>query len=453
MTTAGRDDPCPCGGGRKYKDCCGARKEVQQLAAVYSATIRESSLSKLLAYAFQPIFDGDHSVAETVFWGRLLRDAAPQEVQWLMDSEDANIKYNSWFLFDWDIDGQGTAAELFLQDAQGRLTPAERQFLARLVRAHLRLYEVEAVDRGHGVHLLDLWIGERIFVIERTATARIVTWDLLGGRVAPDGLGGKVFEGGLYLYPAEAKTQMVAEFRRLFRRHKRKCPKDDDGAFFKKHGMVFHHLWLDLVAFPKAPDIVTDEGEPLMFCRAVFDADNVNAVRDQITAQPDVRPVEEGRFAWLESGAREVGAWGFEGQRVVFETTSRERAARGRAWLEALCGDHVRYRATALETLQQTIDALRRRPAKPIEPSPQEDSEAVRVLYDRRFSNWLDRPDTGLGNRTPRAAAQSKLWRPHVIERLKLLENDTERAALNGRPTYDFEWIWKELDIQRPGSE
>ena len=42
-------------------------------------------------------------------------------------------------------------------------------------------------------------------MIERTATAQMVTWDLLGARVAPDGLGGNVFEGGLYLYPAEAK--------------------------------------------------------------------------------------------------------------------------------------------------------------------------------------------------------------------------------------------------------
>jgi hypothetical protein len=454
MKTAGRNDPCPCGSGRKYKDCCGAREGLRA-AVASSASTRESSISKLLSFAFQPAFDSDHSIAETVFWGSLLRDAKPHEVQWLMDSEDANIKYNSWFLFDWDIDGQGTAADLFLEDEHARLSGAERDFLERLCRAHLRLYEVEVVDRGLGVHLVDLWTGERSFVIERTATEQIVTWDLLGARVAPDGLGGQVFEGGLYLYPSDAKAHMLSHFKRLFRRHKKKFPDDDAAAFFQQHGMVFHHMWLKLVAFPEPPQVMTADGEAVMFCRAVFDADDAAAVREQIAAQPDVQPGEEELLLLIEStptGDRQVGAWGFEGQRVVFETTSQERAARGRAWLEALVGDRVRYRATALETIEQTINELKRQPARPVEPLPEGESEAVRELFDRHFASWLDRPNPAFGNRTPRAAAHTKLWRPQVMEVLKHLENGAERASLRGRPSYDFRWIWRELGLERPGS-
>ena len=83
----------------------------------------------------------------------------------------------------------------------------------------------------------------------------MVTWDLLGARVAPDGIGGHVFEGGLYLYPAEPKEPIVRHFRRLHRRHHRQFPFDDADAFFRKHGMVFHHLWLNLVAFPEPPEL------------------------------------------------------------------------------------------------------------------------------------------------------------------------------------------------------
>jgi len=28
--------------------------------------------------------------------------------------------------------------------------------------------------------------------------------------------------------------------------------------------MVFHHLWMNLVAFPEPPQVVTSEGDPLM---------------------------------------------------------------------------------------------------------------------------------------------------------------------------------------------
>ncbi len=452
MNSVGRDGPCPCGSGRKYKDCCAGELHLP-LAPVPSGSVRESSISKLLAFAFQPAFDSDHSIAEVIFWGDLLRDGVPHEVQWLMDSEDATIKYNAWFLFDWDSDGQGTAVDLFLEDEAARLDPEEQQFLDRLGRAHLRLFEVEAVDRGHGVRLLDLWSGARVFVIERTATSHIVTWDLLGARVAPDGIGGNVFEGGLYLYPADAKTRLITHFRRLYRRHHRQCPDDDSSAFFRKHGMVFNHLWLNLVAFPEPPHVVTAEGDPLMFCRAVFETPHLDEVRRLIAGQPEVRAAEGGRFVWKETtddGERDLGAWGFDGQRILFETTSQARAARGRAWLEALAGDRVRYRATALETVEQTMDELRRRPSmKSTDAPPPADSEAVQELYDRHYTSWLDRPLPALGNRTPRTAARTRLWRPKLVELLKQLENGAERAALRGRTSYSFGWIWKALGIER----
>src|SRR5687768_15471835 len=200
MSSSGRNQPCPCGSGRPFMECCGLSAE-----APVDASTRDSAITKLLTFAFHPAFDSDHSMAEVTFWGSLIKEGVTPELRWLLESEDATIKYNSWFLFDWDVDDSGSVADLFLQEENAQLSPAERQFLRRLANAHLRLYEVEGVERGLGVHLLDLWTNERLFVIERTATQQIVTWDLLGARVAPDGMGCHVFEGGLYLYPAEVK--------------------------------------------------------------------------------------------------------------------------------------------------------------------------------------------------------------------------------------------------------
>jgi len=456
MRASGRNDPCPCGSGRKYKDCCLAGDDAR-VAALTSSSTRDAALAKLLTFAFQPAFDSDHAVAELVFWGKQVRDASSPEFQWLMDSEDANIKYNSWFVFDWEVDGSGTVAELFIEESGTRLLPHERQFLERLASAHLHLYEVEWVDRGHGLRLVDLFTGLRTFVIERTATQQIVTWDLIGARVAPDGLGGHVFEGGLYLYPAEAKDQILGHFRRLSRRHHRKAPLDDLDTFFRKHGMVFHHLWMNLVAFPEPPQVVTSEGDPLIFCRSIFDTEQPFEVRAAIAAQSGVHAAADDRLSWREDagdGERELGTWSFEGNRVILETASQERAARGRTWLESVAGDKVRYRATALETLEQTMNELRRhRPKKPLaeEPPPPE-TGAVRQLFDRYYQTWLDRPLPALGNRTPRAAARTKIWSVRLIELLKQFENTAERAALAGRPSYDFEWIWQELGLQRPPS-
>ena len=453
MSSSGRDRPCPCGSGRQFADCCG---RAGQSAGIPT---RDSALTKLLAFAFHPAFDSDHSIAEVIFWGNLIRQGTTPELRWLLESEDATIKYNSWFLFDWEVDNS-TVAELFLLEEHAQLSPPERDFVRRLGEAHLRLYEVEYVERGLGVHLLDLWTGERSFVIEPEATDRIVTWDLLGARVSADSSSGNIFEGGLYLYPAEVKDDIVRHFRRLHRRHHRKFPLDDLGTFFRKHGAVFHHLWLKLVAFPEPPQLVTAEGDPLVFCRSIFETDQPEVVRAELAARPEMRVTDDGRLSWREpgdGGERELGSWGIEGNRVVLDTTSQERASRGRAWLESLFGDRVRYRGTALEALEQTMNELRsrapRRSPLAIEDVPDESASAVRELFDRHYQSWINRPVPALGNRSPRAAARAALWRPKLVDLLKRLENSTERSARSGRPGYDFSWIWRELGLSRPGNQ
>jgi hypothetical protein len=458
MTSTGRNEPCPCGSGRKYRQCCGNGGSPS--SGLAASGTRDSALAKLLTFAFHPAFDSDHAVAEVMFWGNLIRDSSSPEFEWILDSEDATIKYNTWFLLDWEAESSGTVVDIFLEEAAAGLTPAERDFLNRLAHASLRLYEVESVQPGEGVHLIDLWTSTRLFVIERTATDEMVAWDLLGARVAPDGMGGNVFEGGLYLYPVESKDEVLRHFRRLYRRHHRRFPFEDANTFFRRHGIVFHHLWLRLVAFPEPPEIVTSDGDPLVFCRSVFDTDEPEAIRQILEAQPQVRAGADGTLAWLEPDGtvgHEIGAWSIEGKRVLFETNSQERATRGRAWLEALAADRVRYRATALETIEQTMNELRRHRPKyatalePEEPPAHEDG-AVRELYDRHYHDWLDRPLLALANRTPRAAARSPLWRRKVIDLLKGFENMTARGALHGRPPYDFHWIWQELELERPGS-
>jgi hypothetical protein len=219
--------------------------------------------------------------------------------------------------------------------------------------------------------------------------------------------------------------------------------------------MVFNHLWLDLVAFPEAPQLVTAEGDPLIFCRAVFESSQVDGVRNVVAGRPDVRRADEGRFAWIEKtdrGERMLGTWAFEQDRVVLETTSQARAARGRAWLEALAGDRVRYRATGLETIEQTMDEIRQRKrgGQAEKSPPLGEVDAVQELYDRHYRSWLDRPLPVLRHRTPRAAARTRLWRARLIDLLKQAENGVERAALQGRPSYDFRWIWDELGLERP---
>jgi hypothetical protein len=121
--------------------------------------------------------------------------------------------------------------------------------------------------------------------------------------------------------------------------------------------------------------------------------------------------------------------------------------------LEAAAGPAVAYRATRIESVKR---ALERRPARPRarregEVPPEAAAEIVQAFYERHYGGWLDEPLPALRGRTPRQAAGLKSARPKLIALLKEMENLSARERLDGRPAYDFEWMWGELGLPRPG--
>jgi hypothetical protein len=41
--------------------------------------------------------------------------------------------------------------------------------------------------------------------------------------------------------------------------------------------------------------------------------------------------------------------------------------------------------------------------------------------------------------------------RPALVDLIKGLENQMERARLNGQPAVDVGWMWAALGLERPG--
>ena len=69
MPKVGRNDPCPCGSGKKYKNCC--MRQDRARASRELGLGREDAflLNELYAYAWQPRFERDLSEAFALYWG------------------------------------------------------------------------------------------------------------------------------------------------------------------------------------------------------------------------------------------------------------------------------------------------------------------------------------------------------------------------------------------------
>src|SRR3972149_6173509 len=82
------------------------------------------------------------------------------------------------------------------------------------------------------------------------------------------------------------------------------------------------------------------------------------ALRAARPAQPSLRRESEGRYAWIEEAQdrdRLLGSVRLEGKRLVLETTSRQRAERGRQLPASLAGDAIIFRATRSEDVDQAV--------------------------------------------------------------------------------------------------
>ena len=398
MSDIGRNDPCPCGSGKKYKRCCLAKDA--PAPGAWTTGERDSALASLMRFARRAELDGDRAAAEVTFWGKRLEGMTPAEAREAMDFEQSRVGFHEWLVFDSPLHGGGTIVERFLARAGGGLRSGERRYLERMRLSHLRPYEVQAVRRDEGLDLLDLWANKRVRVRERLATRQLVQWDILAARVILGPEGYPVLDGSPYLYPTRGKELILRCLRRLSRSLGGKLPRADEATFFKSIGMAFHDLWLELVARRPPPTLVTAE-------------------RDEVV-------------------------------RLVLETVSRQRAERGRALLEAAAGPAVAYRATSSESVQRALERPARR-ARPEDDVPPEAAGIVQAFYERHYRAWLDEPLPALDGRTPREAANLKSARPKVIALLKDMENLSARERLEGRPAYDFGWMWGQLGLERSG--
>lgn len=452
-SAVGRNAPCPCGSGLKYKKCC-LGKAQSAASPDYTPADRESAIARLMRFSARPEFERYHKIAQTAFWGNRLAGRPEEEIQEALAHPQGQNAYFAWFVFDAIIAPGETLTDLLLTREAAGLRPGEREYLRRMRDSHLRLYEVAEVKPEQGLGLVDLWTDERLWVRERLATRQLVRWDLLAARVVPGTGGDLVLDGAPYLYPVGARAEILKELRRAHQAFARQFPGDDLTAFFKWAGMLFHQWWLDWVLFPPLPTIVTPEGDPVVFARAIFDVLDRPALVRALAACPDLEDQGEGSYAWVEDappGRRSLGTFVLKGDRLVFETTSRQRAERGRRLLEDVAGGAVRFRATHYEDVERALEKSRASP-KPRRPQipPEVEAQIVGEFYERHYRDWLDQSVPALGNRTPRQAARLESVRPRLIGLLKEFENQSERMRREGRPAYDFGWMWQELGLERP---
>jgi hypothetical protein len=138
MSRPGRNDPCPCGSGRKYKRCClGHEAEHDAYAAALEATAL-------------PLLSGLLKFAETATRAPLESVAAADFPFWHGAFDEAKAsRVVEHLMFDARLERYGrTAIDEFVLERAHALREDERRLLADWQAARHRLYRVDGWSAG-----------------------------------------------------------------------------------------------------------------------------------------------------------------------------------------------------------------------------------------------------------------------------------------------------------------
>ena len=165
---AGRNEPCPCGSGRKYKKCHLEADEAAHasLQATASMHALDDRLVRLLAgFALR-----DYGEAWKAFQDDFADPDAALPLAW------------TWSVYCFEVRGK-TVVDAYLDARARRCSRKERRWLDAQRAAWLSVWEVEAVEAGRTVALHDLLSGERRTVHETRGSQTLVARDAVLARI------------------------------------------------------------------------------------------------------------------------------------------------------------------------------------------------------------------------------------------------------------------------------
>jgi hypothetical protein len=448
MSSAGRNQPCPCGSGKKFKHCCLNRA---QAATGITPEDRTAALEALMRYSGREEFSNVARETALLYAGEECGDDPAEALDSILEFDTSLETYFEWLYFDVALDDGRTISHLFLDRHQRSLHPRVLDWIRVMQGSHLRPYQVRDVVAGSGMTLRDLWTGEDVEITERSATTQVVIWDVLATRVVDHTDGTRQLEGSAMLLPPGVERDLLKDLKRAFRDLRREDPHADDIAFFEQVAPpILHEWWYLTVATREPPDLTTTEGDPVVFSTLVFDVPEAGRALVAILKEPDFEA--DGLAAlWVEAESephRFLARVTCDKGTLTIETLSRKRAARARERLEALVGPLTLRSEDYREPDPDGIgdDADDELDDAIIDPSEVPDLDAYMAEQDRK---WLDLEVPALDGLTPRQAARRRGMRERLKQLLMGIENREARAALHGHGR-DVRWMWDELGLRRP---
>ncbi len=461
----GRNDPCPCGSGKKYKQCCASgRTDFVEPEPKGHAGAVERAIDWLV---------NKHRKAVGAAIGGMLYDNLTEAEQDALLAQDrptqSSIQLNAteWLCAEGQIlvhGEQKRVSEYLLGHGGPLFTVDQRNWIKQLAERPLRLYDITDVKPNQQLTLCDSldFDAPPIVVREKSGSQASMLGIQMGARIM-DVADHHELSGAAYAFTPRTGPLVVEHMRAAIDRFDGPAEDLPDMLSF-----IIRRRWLAQFFAPMPMPALRDahSGEPILLITDHYRVTDWDDLTQSFSAQSDLEGDRESGWNRLidcdDGQTRALATVNVEarGDKITVFYTTQRYAAEGRSWFQSLAGDAVQFLS---RELSDPAGLMRNGPAgqetKPaaddLDLSPEAMAELMETALHEMYAQWADEPIEALAGKTPRQAIDTPAGLERVKGLLRMYEaKEQQGAAQQGRRAISFQFLWQSLGIPRPtGSE
>jgi len=466
MALSGRNDPCPCGSGRKFKHCCLRALDAEDATRTRLRTAEGVLVPALFAYAADRFGDEFFTEAWEEFF---LWDSVPDNVA---ESREFGTTFDPFFVFSFVPDSvedelpPGWPTEPlalhFLHQEVESCPDLHREFIVQACESPPSFFVVESTEPSRAIDIRDILTGRRFHVLEQSASRTLRAGDLTFTRIVTIG-GASIMIGASPWVIPPAWHVPIIEFREQLR--PRRLLTLDDLIEHDIGIRRFYHHVVHAILYPTLPTLQNTDGEPIELTTMTYQlgvtaAEAFERLRPLATLRGDAHidgevydsagEITAAELTWIKAGNRQHKDWDnttlgtlqLNGARLVIEVNSARRRDRIAKEITKRFGKAARLVETKVTDVMKELEARRRGGAgtgrrRPPSPDPERTPELEALeaeLAQKHWDAWIDTKVPALGNRTPRQAAKTVRGRERLAALLADFARTAERSPSAARP-------------------
>lgn len=454
----GRNDPCPCGSGKKHKHCC-LPGYAPSIDHVWARQHEESDrlTREITRFALRKFGERIYEA-----WQDFNMRDVPKPLEEAADERQIFMPY---FLFQWNPDARrttargqgGVVARWYMLEKSKQLTAMQRMFLEQATTKPLSFYEVVWNEPGNRMRVWDVLVGGETEVIERSGSRHLRPGDLLFAQIWHQPELAVFGSMAPICIPPDKKIEVI-ELRKKLKRRIAKQNRYLTPHDLLRYAELIRATYLDIRDRLFLPPVLCNtDGDPLLFHTLTFRIESGEAAFDALAPLAmgrsraelldDAELGEDGKlrrvdFDWIKEGNRKIKTWDntilghikISERLLIAEVNSEDRAKRLRKEIEKRLGSLAVHQSTLARTFEEMG---KNTPQQKAEDEELRDAEMEAMLRDpevrkqlqatmqKQVEGWVHEKIPALGGRTPLEAVRD----PDGKEMVEALLLDWERRG------------------------